>query len=81
MPYVVAQLVGSFLASALVYATYNAALENYLCAQRICGMRDHRTGSVWTTFPAINATTGDALFETTGDGCVLAWPCHRAMDV
>ena len=61
IPYALAQFLGSFLASALVYATYHKALDSYT-TDHCAGVRDERTGGVWATFPQ--------PFETTLDGFV-----------
>jgi hypothetical protein len=57
----VAQALGSFLASTLVYVTYRKALDSWV-ADHCAGVRDERTGGVWATFPQ--------PFETTLDGFV-----------
>ena len=61
VPYAVAQALGSFLASTLVYVTYRKALDSWV-ADHCAGVRDERTGGVWATFPQ--------PFETTLDGFV-----------
>lgn len=73
LPYVVAQVAGAFAASAVVYAVYHEALNNF-----DGGVRGLETAGIWATYPQpyLSNIPGGLVDQIVGTamlvGCILA---------
>ncbi|KAK7116031.1 aquaporin-7-like [Littorina saxatilis] len=68
--YVLGQLIGSFLASAMVFFIYTDALNQYDGGERKV-LGDKATGAIWATYPQPYVSTWSGLLDQVFSTCFL----------
>ncbi|MGE3317507.1 MAG: MIP/aquaporin family protein [Planctomycetaceae bacterium] len=72
-PYVVAQVAGAFVASAVTFAVYHEALDVFDPARTVPGLGGNATAGIWATYPAdfLSSVPGGLVDQIVGTALLV----------